>query len=457
MHIKGIHRKKSGSRADHWKAGNTIHRTFAMVQLYVFNGLVATGVQYCLDFTSKYKDLARGSSCYWSSDSCCWLVSSLSKQDLIKSGVTVGEINVITVEAENEFLIFSQLHQVLGRVNSGRDHHAHVFGFADKLVQALKTTLDGNYVGYSYTVLHDVFGCTPACTVQCRHCVGNWGKVTSYKACDAQERNKHEVKLSAGICLNNACPVAFPMCALSGEAVVAHRNKHRVCKTCLQAGLECQSRCDVCAGVHHCCRRCPTLIAQKGNCVVRNECPMCLRRPFATVQGLRSHVQTCYTASGSRYAPYFELCRCGTVLVDDDHRAQHKPPKGKFCTPMALPAPAHDALPPKWDDDNWYSPSDIRNAAVAATPAPSVSVPAPVPITALPVAPATAPITAPAVSPVLPPTPLSEPTPAPVAHGPLETVILSALGARGDYSPLFTLTTSEQRIIVAKAEELQIC
>jgi hypothetical protein len=42
-----------------------------------------------------------------------------------------------------------------------------------------------------------------------------------------------------------------------------------------------------------------------------------------------------------------------------------------------------------------------------------------------------------------------------VAHGPLETAIHSALGAGGDYSPLFTLTTSEQRVIVAKAEELQ--
>jgi hypothetical protein len=439
-----------------------------MVKLVVFKRLAESDLHHCSQFLSDYFTTPY--------EYHCWLVSSLSDPQLA-TFETHRSTKVLRVVDDVAMILRLSKEFASGSYSNG--DMVFLLGFEENLANALKDYCRAKIFCYSYTAsrLHELFGCTKACTVQCQHCSTCFSSHmlfsvdTKYKMCDEKQREQHEVMYRAGICLNNNCDVMFPKCARPSEKTNAHVQQHKICKICRTAGMECLSRCSSCfPAALHCKNGCPKLLADKDAFIASNQCPLCNRRytgsPFAKREDLCAHMQTCFAKSPhSTYHPYVQKCDCGTVLMDDAHRKQHKPLKGNTCSPLRT----ESAQPSAYLDDGWYPASTVPKAAAAAPKAPSVPARAagvntspPVASVVVPVpqsSPAAAYTAASASSPALPPAPRAEAPagspPVSVAHGPLEAAILSVLSVSGDFSPLFRITDAEERCILAKAEELQ--
>jgi hypothetical protein len=424
-----------------------------MVKVFVFSGLSESELPCYIQFLNEYWNCA--STLRWSSTSVSidarsderWFVTMLSDEVLTKAGVLAPGVKFLRPSTGCDIAMTIELRNELANWKPrDSDRAAYLFGFEENIVSALKLGISHvKLAGYTFgaTTLHGIFGCSPACRVMCKHCS------SSYERCQKGESSDiHCVMYSAGSCLNTNCPREFPMCVRMRAH--AHIWQHVTCTTCGKPGRACNTTCRRCDYTSHCDKWCPKLFVAKTDCVSRTQCGLC-NRALGTRAGLCSHLQTCCTKwLSTELLPYFDRCACGIMLLDEEHRKQHNPPKGKKCSPPPA-EPARSVLPPAYADDKWYPSSTVRKAAAATPSVPGIPTPVPGPTPALPPA-------APAIAtPARPPAtaPPAGPLPASALYGPIETAILAALSAGGDSSPLLALTAAEERRILAKAEELQ--
>jgi hypothetical protein len=216
-----------------------------MVKLVVFNGLAESELHYCSQFLSNYLT---------SSEYQCWLFSSLPSAKL---ATVEAHRNAKVFRIADDVAMILRLARELASGSYWNNDEVYLLGFEGKVANALKDHSRVKIICYSYTasMLHDVFGCSKACTVTCQHCPRGYHS-TVYKKCDEKLRKQHETMCCAGICVNSNCVVEFPQCARLSEKAVAHVLQHKICKPCGRAGTLCQIQCNLCY-VPHCNTECP--------------------------------------------------------------------------------------------------------------------------------------------------------------------------------------------------------